>query len=320
MLEFHSAASPEMARSILKLFNATLDEKGGTYVMPSPAVMAELLPGIPQDVIHAMCLTGLYQGEGCVSPSRPSETSKWPFILISSESAPAMFAELAYDTQLQGVRGGSVRVTQREKGTGRSVGGEALGGDEESGDEQENGPRMKASVEAQSARIGLLLDEITEEGLPSQLARLVSEWKECVEEKELQLGDEHQAATWAEERHVGGESRVVWTLGLAKRLAKDVACEFAIERPASYRRLMRVVIRRLAAAYRATVPAGVETDKLHYTLVFHAKADVSALIPTIIMGTRLNTGVRRKLDTLAGWGTECREVGKGESDSLSAFQ
>jgi hypothetical protein len=61
------------------------------------------------------------------------------------------------------------------------------------------------------------------------------------------------------------------------------------------------------------VPAGVETDKLHFTLVFHAKNDIATLVPAIIMGTRLESAVGRKLEALAGWATECREVGKGKS-------
>jgi hypothetical protein len=210
------AASPDMARGILKLFNTTMKEKGGEYVIPSPAVMASLLPGIPADVIHATTLTGLFQAEGCVSPGLPSASAKWPFILISSESAKAIFAELAYNIQLMGVRGGSVRVTQREKGTGRLVGGEGLGGDDETGEERENGPRRNESVEPQSARIALLLEEIGEAG-PPNLVRLVSQWQERVEGRELedeQLGS--QAAT-AEEQQGCGESHVVWTLGLAKR-------------------------------------------------------------------------------------------------------
>jgi hypothetical protein len=210
-----------MAWGILKLFNTTIHEKGGKYVIPLPAVMASLLPGIPADVIHASTLTGLYQAEGCMSPVRPSASAKWPLILISSESARAMLAELAYDIQLIGVRGGSVRVMQREKGTGRLVGGEGLGGDDETGEKRENGPRQKESVEPQSARIALLLDEIGKAGPPS-LMRLVSQWQERVEGRELLLKDE-QLDSQAEERQEGGKSHVVRTLGLAKRLAKDVA-------------------------------------------------------------------------------------------------
>jgi hypothetical protein len=326
------ADSGQFASDIVDVFSTDFVKKGCSFVVHSPAVLAKVF-NQPAAVMLAIIYSGFFQAEGCVVGKRASSASKHPTIDVTSASGACLFALMEHIKECFGVQTGSLLVSvppEEEEDEGLEQDPKE---EEEELDPIQRENEAEGSVPVSKRRVDLSEGEelggielLLEEETDREVVKALRKWKRVVKLGSLQRSNASEATNVSgksedslkgEESGDGDESEAEgaaqWSYELVKGLAHKAAERFAYLFPETYRKVMESVIGKLQALYLDKAQSG---RKVIYRLQYTARFDVLKLAPLIIMGTRWEKFVSRKLVAIAKWATSCKEVGTGK---LSRF-